>query len=263
MKTRFLLLIAMAASLFAFSPQAQARNGGLYLEIAPAYGFFFADEVVVENGNDAGPVSPINGFIPQLKLGMTLFGFAGAEVEAAAFGWDLFEAKRGGGGYLGGAVRLLPLEILSYVLPDTVPIPSLVPEGPVTWHDRPFDVGIVIGGGYTLVGENYAYQGPYFKWAIDLKVYITPNFAVGIELPFRHSFYENFRYTNYAEGRGLCTDGGDATGRSGTVITPAVLRDPNEEWTREEGSSNCNGASPSSWVMTPALTISGVIDFGI
>ena len=261
---RFLVTVAsvvLSAGLFA--PTAAARNGGIYVEIAPAYGFFFADEVVVENGGDSGSDSPVNGFVPQLKLGVTLFGVAGVEAEAAAFGWDLFQEKRGGGGYVGGAVRLLPLEVLSYILPDTVEIPSLIPAGPVTWKDRPFDIGIILGGGYTLVGENYAYQGGYFKWGVDLKVYVTPNFAVGLELPFRHMFYENFRYTNYADSLGLCTDGGAATGRNGNVIAPSPLRNREDEFTRDEAETACTGAAPQGWVMTPALTISGVIDFGI
>src|SRR5688572_31240380 len=45
-----------------------------------------------------------------------------------------------GAGYVGGVVRITPLEVLSYALPDTVEIPSLFPKGPVTWKNRPFDL---------------------------------------------------------------------------------------------------------------------------
>ena len=45
-----------------------------------------------------------------------------------------------GGVYAGGVARITPLEVLSYILPDTVEIPSLIPAGPVTWKNRPFDL---------------------------------------------------------------------------------------------------------------------------
>lgn len=255
--------LLLVVTLLLAASSASARNGGLYLELAPAYGFFLTDEVIIENGDDDGAVFPQAGFVPQLKLGFNLFGYLGAELDVAAHGWDLGAPEIGGGGFVGGVVRATPLELLRWVVPEDVRFPNLLGE-PVSWHDRFFDVGVYVGGGYTMVGEDFAYQGGYVKWGFDLKWFITPNFAVGIDLPFRHPLYEPFRYTNYSKGKGLCTDGEDAFGLGGIPIPPV----PREAYTPLELDAadietECDGAPPSAVFFAPAFTISGVIDFGI
>ena len=257
---RALLVVAL---LFAALPAA-ARNGGLYLELAPAWGFFLTDEVIIEDGDDDGSDFPQAGFVPQLKLGFNLFGYLGAELDVAVHGWDLGLVERGGGGFIGGVVRATPLELLRWVIPDDVHMTNLLGD-PVSWHDRFFDVGVYVGGGYTMVGEDYAYQGAYVKWGFDVKWFITPNFAVGLDLPFRHPLYEPFRYTNYSTSKGLCTDGGDALGRGGVPIptTPNRAAYQGFELDASEIDAECDGDAPSAVFFAPALTITGVIDFGI
>lgn len=245
---------------------ALARNGGLYFELAPAWGFYFTDEVIVEDGDDDSGRFPAPGFTPQLKLGVNLFGFGGVEADIAAFGWDLGNVERGGGGFVGGAVRVTPLEFLTFVIPETVEIPSLVPAGPVTWRNRPFDLGFYMGGGYTIVGEDYAYQGGYFKWGFDLKFFITPQLAVGIDLPFRHTLLEPFRYTNYAESIGLCTDHEDAYGFLGgqrVDVAPSPTRARAVEISADQMDDLCDEPPPGALFFAPAFTIAGVFDFGI
>lgn len=257
-------VLVVAVALVAALPAA-ARNGGLYLELAPSWGFFLTDEVIIEDGDDSGADFPQAGFMPQLKLGFSLFGYLGAELDVAAHAWDLGVIERGGGGFLGGVVRATPLELFTFVIPEDVRFPMLLAEEPVSWHDRFFDVGVYVGGGFTLVGEDYAYQGAYVKWGVDLKWFITPNFAVGIDLPLRHPLYEPFRYTNYSTGKGLCTDGGKAYGRGGVMIDPTPNRASyqNLEFDASEIDLECNGRAPSAVFFAPALTIAGVIDFGI
>ena len=243
---------------------AAARNGQIYLELAPSYGFYYTDDVIVERGDDGEDrgVTPPNGFVPQLKLGINLFGWAGAELDVAAIGWDLDDVERGGGGFVGGVFRLTPLEGLAYVLPSDFEVFSLVPAGPVSWHDRPFDVGIYFGGGAHLIGEDYAYQGGYLKFGIDAKFYITPNFAIGIDLPFRQSLFAPFRYTNYDQKRGLCTEGKDAFGAGGFPV-PANFPQRPTAVELDAKTAECDGPAPSGMLFAPALTISGGFDFGI
>lgn len=265
-----LSLLALLACALA-SPAASARNGGLYLELAPAWGFFLTDEVIVEDGDDfSGGVGnqelyPQAGFTPTLKLGVHLFGLLGGELNVSVHGWDLGNIERGGAGYVGGVVRATPLEVLSFVLPKTLELPSLVPAGPVSWRDRPFDIGVYMGGGYTMVGEDYAYQGGYFHWGFDLKLYLTPNFAIGLDLPFRHMMYEPFRYVDYANSKGFCTDGGKAFGRNRIPVIPHPDRGVfgNLELSASEMASQCDKPAPSAVLFSPSFTISGVIDFGI
>lgn len=252
-----LLPILAVLSLSLFSPSASARNGGLYLEFAPSYGFFFTDEVIVDHDNgELGQSS----FSPGLKLGLNLFGWAGAEAQFAGHFWGVGRDP-GGAGYVGGVFRVTPLEILTYVLPEDVRLPSLVPAGEVNWKNRPFDLGVSVGGGYTIIGEDYAYQGAYFQWGFDFKYFITPNFALGIDLPFRHTMYDPFRYTNYEDGDGLCTDGGKAFDQLGFEIPVSPNRLGFEYSAQDIG--ECKGRAPEALFFAPALTISGVFDFGI
>lgn len=258
----------LVASLLLAASGAQARNGGLYFELAPSWGFYFTDEAIIEDGDDDNGDFPEPGFTPQLKLGVNLFGYAGVEADIAAFGWDLDDIERGGGGFVGGAFRVTPLEFLTFVIPETVEIPSLIPQGPVTWRNRPFDVGIYMGGGYGLVGEDYLYQGGYFKWGFDAKFFITPQLAVGIDLPFRHALYRNFRYVDYADSTGFCTDGAQAYGFVGDTrvdVQPHPDRNVYRglELQASDADDVCEESAPGALFFAPALTIAGVFDFGI
>ncbi len=250
-------LLMFIVVLSAAAPAA-ARNGALYFELAPTYGFFFTDEVIVDEDNgDLGQSS----FSPGVKLGLNLFGWAGAEAQFAGHFWGIGRDP-GGAGYAGGVFRVTPLEVFTYILPEDLEIPSLVPAGPVNWKNRPFDLGISVCGGYTIIGEDFAYQGAYFQWGFDFKFFITPNFAIGVDLPFRHALYEPFRYTNYGDGDGLCTDGGKAFGRGGIEIPPSPNRIPQLEFSANE-IDQCSGRPPEALFFAPALTITGVFDFGI
>lgn len=253
----------LCVGLLAVASPAQARNGGLYFELAPAWGFFLTDEVIIEDGDDGGSDFPVGGFVPQLKLGFHLFGLVGAELDVAAQGWDLGVVDRGGGGYIGGAFRVTPLELLRWVIPEDVRFPDLMHGEQVSWHDRFFDVGLYVGGGYTLIGEDYAYQGAYLKWGFDVKWYITPFFALGLDLPFRNPLYEPFRYTNYSTSKGLCVDGKNAYGRGGIPVPVMQARVTAAELDATDIPSECNGAAPQAVFFAPALTITGVVDFGI
>ena len=251
-------LVLLAAS------SAGARNGGLYLELAPSWGFYSSDEAIVEEGNDDFNEVPIATFVPALKLGVNLFGWAGAEAHVTGQFWDV-EGDPGGGGYVGGVFRVTPLEALSYVLPDTVEIPSLFPPGPVTWKNRPFDLGVSFGGGYTIIGEDYAYQGGYFQWGFDVKWFITPNFAVGLDFPFRHMLYTPFRYANFNDRTGYCTDGAEAYFPSGAgkVPVPDSAGEQGPQIEATDADELCDDPAPAAFFFAPALTITGVFDFGI
>ena len=249
-----------------FSTSALARHGGLYLEIAPSWGFYSTNEVIIEKGDDSfGSTVPIATFVPSIKAGFNLFGWAGAEAHITGHYWDI-SGDPGGAGYVGGVVRVTPLEVLSYILPDDVKVPSLFPPGPVTWKDRPFDLGFSMGGGYTITGEDYAYQGGYFQWGFDLKFYVTPNFAVGLDFPFRHPLYEGFRYSNYSKHVGYCTDGAKAFVPAGgtRIDVPDSFGEGGPAISAGDRETACAGGNPpSAFFFAPAFTIAGVFDFGI
>lgn len=256
------ILVACAA-LVGASP-ALARNGGLYFELAPSWGFFSSTEVVIEEGNDNFGKVPVATFVPAIKAGVNLFGWAGGEVHVTGHYWDV-EGDPGGAGYVGGVFRLTPLEALRFVIPEDAEIPSLFPKGPVTWSNRPFDLGVSFGGGYSIVGEDYAYQGGYFQWGFDVKWFITPNFAVGLDFPFRHMLYNPVRISNFNRREGYCTDGAKAYVPVGSrdVTIPDNAGEFGGAIPLTEASEECDGAAPAALFVAPALTIGGVFDFGI
>ncbi|HEY4221891.1 MAG TPA: hypothetical protein VGO62_11115 [Myxococcota bacterium] len=268
-----IVVVSSAALISAlYSSPALARHGGLYLELAPSWGFYSSTEAVIESGRAGGPDSynfnvPTADFVPAIKVGFNLFGWAGAEAHVTGHYWDP-NGDTGGAGYVGGVVRITPLEALSYIIPDDVEIPSLVPSGPVKWKDRPFDLGISFGGGYTITGEDYAYQGGYFQWGFDLKFYVTPNFALGLDFPFRNLLYEPFRYSNYKDHLGYCTDGGSAfvtvNGGKTRITVPDGAGEGGPAIAASDQKTACPGAkAPSAFFFAPAFTIAGVFDFGI
>jgi hypothetical protein len=259
-----LLLLGAALTPLLSSP-AHARNGGLYFELAPSWGFYSTDEVIIEEGDDSFGNFPVASFVPALKLGVNLFGWAGAEAHLTGHYWDL-EGDPGGAGYVGGVFRVTPLEILTHLLPDTVELPSLFPPGPVKWRDRPFDLGVSFGGGYSLIGEDYAYQGGYFQWGFDIKWFITPNFAVGLDFPFRHMLYAPFRISNFNKREGYCTDGEKAFVPVGNtrVNVPDNAGELGPAISTSQADDLCDGAvAPAALFIAPALTITGVFDFGV
>jgi hypothetical protein len=250
---------------FFFCVPALARNGGLYFELAPGWGIYDTKEVIIEDGDDgeANGRFPIAGFTPQVKLGVNLFGWAGVEADVGAFGWDLDRKERGGSGFAGGTFRVTPLEVLTYVVPDTVEIPTL--QGPKTWRDRPFDLGLYVGGGYAIVGEDFAYEGSYVKWGADLKFYVTPNLALGIDFPIRNMLFKPFRYSHYMDGQGFCTDGAQAFGKGGVKVEVSDNRATFAplELNESELDRNCSQRAPTATFYAPSFTLSGVFDFGI
>jgi hypothetical protein len=244
------------------STDAHARHGSIYFDIGPGYGIFNTTDLLVANHNDdAGDTQfATASFVPALKLGFNLFGWAGLEGTLSGHFWDL-DRKAGGGAYGGGVFRLTPLEVLTYIIPTDVKIPTL--QGDVSWKDRNFDLGVYIGGGYTIIGEDYAYQGGYLHYGFDLKYFITPNFAIGLDFPFRTMFYQPFRYTNYAKSEGLCTDGIQTFGRGGIPIPQTTNRDTGLEFTSDEIPKECTGKAPQASFFAPSLIIEGAFDLGI
>jgi hypothetical protein len=259
---RAVSLLAVIGSVVAvclWSTPAAARHGGLYVELGAGYGAFQTDEVIVDYDKQPGGGLAQSSLAPTLKLGLNLFGWGGVEAIASGHYWGL-GADLGGGAYGGGVVRLTPLEALKYVIPEDFTMWS--PQGNVGWKDRPFDVGVSFGGGYTIIGEDFAYQGSYFQWGFDTKFYITPNFAIGVDIPIRTPTYVPLRYTNFGDGDGLCTNGGKAFGVSGLEYPASPTRFLGDEFNGRD-LSGCDGTPPAATFITPSFTIAGVFDFGV
>ena len=251
-----LATISFLGCLF-FSTEGQARNGAFYFQVAPGYGTYETTEVVIDKSGNF----PETNFTPSLQMGLNLFGYGGFYGEFTAFGWDLTSSNIGGGGFAGGGVRILPLELLQYLWPHVWPDMPLIPtasnpEG-VSWHDRPFELGLSWGMGYHMLGEEYAYEAEYTKFGIDLQYFVTDTFAVGLDFPFYTPIFEPVRVTDWEDNMAACVDGGDF------VVTkedPSRYRIYNKDQITDD---TCTGVAPRGSFSAAYLTITMLADFGI
>lgn len=77
--------------------------------------------------------------------------------------------------------------------------------------------------------------------------------------------YTPFRYANYQKRTGYCTDGGDAYGFVGDTPVP-VGNNAGEAGPQIDAGDieeRCEDAAPAAFFFAPALTVTGVFDFGI
>ena len=266
----------LSLSVLALASSAQARNTSAYFGVDPGYQWYDTTELIIDKdpGTAQADWTPPAGFMPRLRLGFNVSGYGGAEAFIAGHWWGSGD-QLGGGGVAGGVLRWNPLEALQKLW---APL-----------KNRPVDLGLSFGAGYTLVGEDFAYQGWFLQYGFDLQLYVLPFLAIGFELPIRQMLYQPFRYTNFSGGkRGLCTQGGSAFGKSGREVDRTAVRevknstdgsnigaigvDPNtghitsnyilDEKDGSEASS-CEGVAPSAWMYSPMFTITFLVDFGV
>lgn len=207
---RSLIARLMLIGLFAVPAQAFAI-GGLYVQFGLGYGKYGGSELVLEElpaGNDV-PASgegccAKGGMALSLRAGYSFFGIA-PEFGIIGNGWDL-GSDTGGGGTVGGGLRLYPLDLFKLVGAEL---------------DLPIDLSAAILFGYALVGKNFAYSG--FGMNVDFQAdyKVTSFLSIGVKLDVGLPQYSAFAFTDYKNNVGRCLDesgeqiqtGGDGFGR--------------------------------------------------
>ena len=256
MRLKPLLTVFSFLGLFMFSAQSMARNGNFYFQVAPGYGTYTTEDLVIDKSKNL----PVTNFAPNLQMGLNLFGYAGVFGELTAFGWDIASGDIGGGGFLGGGIRVLPLELLQFLWPHVWPDMPLIPTATnpdgVTWHDRPFELGLYWGTGYHMLGEEYAYEGDYSKWGFDLQYFVTDTFAVGLDFPFYYPTFDAVRITDWEDNYATCVDGAnfDSQYRDGNIVST---------FPKDQAGDRCTGVPPQGAFNSINLTITMLADFGI
>ncbi len=138
------------------------------------------------------------GFRTGLRLGVNIKGYVGIEFNVDAQGWDLFKEERGGLGFVGGGLRLHPVQIAQHYQPML--------------KDREWDISFGYSTGWHLLGQQAdggwgrAFEGSYNQFDLVAEYYVTDLFTVALELPWRLPTYDPHVYSNYEEGRGFCFD---------------------------------------------------------
>jgi hypothetical protein len=227
--------ITLAALL---APTPALAIGGLYVQFGLGYGKYGGSGLILQEqpaGNDlpleAGDDGCCGkgGLASQLRVGYSLFGFAG-ELGVIGSAYDL-GGDTGGGGMIGGGIRLYPLDIMKLVGAEL---------------DLPIDIGMGLLFGYTLVGKDFAYTG--FAMDVDFHVdfKLTSFLSVGAKIDVGLPTFSDFAFTDYKNDVGRCLDDsgeqivGDASNNYGRV-------------SKEE--ANCSGKGPSSTYISPSIVL--------
>jgi hypothetical protein len=179
----------LACVLFAASSTARASNG-FVLGFEFGGGPFSANSAeIVGNSkggvtaDQAGPFTTAitSSWLPDLDLhlGYNVLGHVAVEGVFAATGWSLTNSNRGGGGFAGARVTWYPMQIF--------------------FPKRIWDVGIELGGGYSLIGgpppsgsPTYGMEGPYFNFALTAEIYPVPNVSIEIFYRYYDLFWNKF-----------------------------------------------------------------------
>jgi TolB-like protein len=112
-----------------------------------------------------------------LHLGWNVLGYGALEAAIQSSLWSAFNANRGGAGFAGGRATLYPLQ---FFLPD-----------------RPFDVGVELGGGYSIAGgPTYGMDGTYFQFGITAEYYVSRGVSFEIFYRLMDALWNRF-YTDF------------------------------------------------------------------
>ena len=172
------------------------------------------------------------GFRGGLRLGVNIKGYVGIEFNVDAQGWDLFKDERGGLGFLGGGLRLHPVQIAQHWKP--------------VLEDREWDLSFAYSTGWHLLGQQAdggwgrAYEGSYNQFELAVEYYVTDLFTIALELPWRLPSYDPHIFSNYEEGRGFCFEQ-----QPGEIMM--IFPDPVER---------CEGrTAPSATIFSPSISL--------
>ena len=173
-----------------------------------------------------------SGFKAGLRFGVNIKGYVGVEFDIDAQGWDLFKEERGGLGFVGGGLRLHPVQIAQHWKP--------------VLKEREWDLSLAYLTGWHLLGQQAdggwgrAYEGSYNQFEVAVEYYVTDLFTLGLELPWRLPSYDPHIYSNYEEGRGFCFEQ-----RAGEAMF--IFNDPVER---------CAGrTAPTATIFSPSISL--------
>ena len=221
-------LVAMAMVMATSSPAYAVR--GLYLQLGGGYANISGSQLIVNelpNGfpdENADTCCAPAAVAASFRLGYSILGFGGPEFTFVGTGWNGFG---GGGGFIGGGLRLYPLKLFSLA--------------GVAVDDFPLELGTGATFGYTLVGEDFAYTGTFWDVDVTLDYKVTSFMSIGLRLDIILPSFDDFVFTSFSNDRGRCLDG------SGNQI----LDDGGASIARED--ANCGGKGPDATILIPQL----------
>jgi hypothetical protein len=148
-------------------------SGGfvLALEYGPGFWTMSRDALVAQAPGHAADVDLFLGGLQTshtltLRARYSILGHVSVGGDLTATGWNLFDASRGGGGFVAGTVAWHPLMLLFALLKQ---------------EPRPvgLDLSTGFGLGYGLVGQARGMDGLVYEWTFTADWFFTRYFALG------------------------------------------------------------------------------------
>lgn len=184
MRSMFRLICAAAllTTSAAFADPPKFSQGGVLFDLRYGPGYWTMDPTRLESQLAATAPGLATRFVGQLAggdlaapshtLGLALayniLGHASVGVDFTATGWNVFNAARGGAGFLLGKVAWHPLELV-FINKEQRPIP--------------LDVSTSFGVGYGIAGgggsPSLGMDGLVFEWGLDAKYFFARYFGLG------------------------------------------------------------------------------------
>jgi hypothetical protein len=222
---------AIAFALVAGAPGSALAAEGLYFGLGVGYGSFSGSNLITQKipGSADRPVTdPASccaggGLAFDLRLGYAIFGMVAPEFVLVGDGWNL-GADTGGGGFVGGGVRLFPIGIIERL------------TGKLS---LPIDLGVGIDGGYAIMGKDFAYTGSWLGFDGTLDYKLSSVVSLGARINYEIPMYGNFVYTDYKNSLGRCLQNDGTQPPVDAVI--------------HKGDTPCTGSGPGGGFISPQL----------
>lgn len=180
MRSMFRLICAAAllTTSAAFADPPKFSQGGVLFDLRYGAGWWAMDAAHVESqvglGRGAAFVGALAGgrmdqasHTLALSLAYNILGHASVGADFTATGWNVFDASRGGAGFVTGKVAWHPLELV-FLKKEQRPIP--------------LDVNTSFGVGYGIAGANqplFGMDGLVFQWGLEAQYFLARYFGLG------------------------------------------------------------------------------------
>lgn len=221
------------------APRKAQAAFGLYAQVGLGYGQFGGSELVTEDDKSRSDDFPIEagadgccakgGVAFQVRAGYVLFGFLAPEFGIVGNAWDI-GSNIGGGGFVGGGLRLFPIGLFQALDMDV--------------GSFPIDIGLGAMLAWSLVGKEFAYTGRAVVLDAFAEIKLSEMLSAGLKVDIGLPTYSDFVFTDYNNSVGRCLDTDGSQSPRNALAVPGG-----------KDSLICNGRGPKATFVSPQLIV--------
>jgi hypothetical protein len=180
---RLMAVVALSAPVTVLADVPNFSSGGFNFQIQYGPGFWTVDQTKLANdpGKNGLSVGPTNASLfkeslqnthtVSLSASYNILGHASIGADLTATGWNLFDATRGGGGFVIGKVAWHPLELF-FMKKERRPIGID--------FSTFFGLGYgIVGGATSVPGFPDGMDGLIFEWGANVDYFFARYFGLG------------------------------------------------------------------------------------